>query len=279
MDLQILVSKKGTKVVKASNLYLVLGLSNKQYSPNLKKWLNDVYEFRDGIRKPEGMKDYSLRHKQTVNDRERLVDDYYFSIEFAKLIALNSNSKSKQKYASFLLNLEDKVENSDLLNVDQVIALLELAKVMGLVSCQSSAEQKHLETYEQRNNGSAANWWKFRSNVLGYSSDQLKQSLQKLGKNATGKSQRQMLMQVDKYEMVRTAVIDLFMAMGKTEQYAKNLGRLAKAFAKELNVEIFDDRNAPLAFMPPLNDELAEEVKHLKKGRYLQLWEPQRLAS
>ncbi len=279
MDLQILVSKKGTKVVKASNLYLVLGLPNKQYSSNLKKWLNDVYEFRDSIRKPKSLKDYALRHKQAVNDREKLVDDYYFSIEFAKLVALKSNSKYKQKYAAFLLNLEDKAEENDLLNVDQVIAVLELAKVMGLVSCQASAEQKHLETYEQRNNGSAANWWNFRSNVLGYSSDQLRQSMQRMGKSASGKSQRQMLMQVDKYEMVRTAVIDLFMAMGKTEQYAKNLGRLAKVFAEELNVEIFDDRDAPIAFMPPLNDELAEEVKHLKKGRYLQLWEPQRLAS
>ncbi len=159
------------------------------------------------------------------------------------------------------------------------MAVLELAKVMGLVSCQAAAEQKHLETYEQRNNGSAANWWNFRSNVLGYSSDKLREKMKHLGKSATGKSQRQMLMQVDKYEMVRTSVIDLFMAMGKTEHYAKSLGKLAKVFAKELNVEIFDDRDAPIAFVPHLNDELASEVKQLKKGRYLQLWEPQRMAS
>ena len=35
-----------------------------------------------------------------------------------------------------------------------------------------------------------------------------------------------MLMQVDKYEMIRTGVIDLFIAMGKTERYARNLGDL-----------------------------------------------------
>ncbi len=279
MDLQILVSKKGTKVVKSSNLYLVLDLPHKHYQSTVKKWLQDVYEFNDGIRKPVGMKDYAVRQKQASNDREKLVDDYYFSIEFAKLVALNSNSKLKQKYATFLFNLEDKKEENNLLNIDQVIAVLELSKVMGLVSCQASAEQKHLETYEGRNNGSAANWWNFRSKVMGYSTEQLKDNLQKMGKSATGKSQRQMLMKLDKYEMVRTGVIDLFMAMGKTEEYAKNLGRLAKAFAKELNVEIFDDRNAPLAFTPPLNDELAEEVKHLKKGKYLQLWEQQRMAS
>ena len=279
MDLQILVSKKGTKVVKASNLYLILGLPNKQYAIILRRWLNDVYEFKDGIRKPSSMKDFAMRPKQADDDREKLVDDYYLSIEFAKLVTLNTKSKSKQKYATFLLNLEDKTNNSDLLSIDQVMAVLELAKVMGLVSCQAAAEQKHLEMYEARNNGTAANWWTFRSKVLGYSSDKLKEKMKCSGKNATGKTQRQMLMQLDKYEMVNTAVIDLFMALGKTEQYAKNLGKLAKIFAKELNVEIFDDRDSSLPLTPHLNSELATEVKQLKKGRYLQLWEQQRMAS
>ncbi len=96
MDLQILVSKKGTKVVKASNLYLALGLPNKQYTANLRRWLHDVYEFRDSIRKPAAMKDYALRPKHAGDDREKLVDDYYLSIEFAKLVTLSSNSKSKK---------------------------------------------------------------------------------------------------------------------------------------------------------------------------------------
>ena len=159
------------------------------------------------------------------------------------------------------------------------MAILELAKVMGLVSCQAAAEQKHLEMYESRNNGSAANWWTFRSQVMGYSSDKLKEKMKRLGKSATGKTQRQMLMKVDKYEMVNTAVIDLFMALGKTEEYAKNLGKLAKFFAKELNVDIFDDRDTPLTLTPHLNAELETEVRQLKKGKYLQLWEQQRMAS
>jgi phage anti-repressor protein len=274
MELQILVSKKGTKVVTASNLHLALGLPSKNYSVNVKRWLNDVYEFRDGIRKPELLKDYARR-----NPKESAAEDFYLSVELAKLITLNSKSKVKQKFATWLLNLEDQVENAELLTTDQVLAVLELAKVMGLVSCQTACEHQHLETYEERNGGSAANWWNFRSNVLGYSTEKLKEAMQQLGKKADGKSQRQMLMQVDKYEMVRTAVIDLFMALGKTERYAKNLGNLAKAFARELNVEIFDDRDTPAAFTPHLNSELANEVKNLRKGRLLQLWESQKMAS
>ncbi|MBI5913779.1 MAG: hypothetical protein HY842_00230 [Bacteroidetes bacterium] len=274
MELQILVSKKGTKVVLASNLHLALGLPNQHYAVNLRRWLNDVYGFREGIRRPENFKDFGRRPS-----KDGVVDDYYLSVEFAKLVTLNSKSKVKLKYATWLHNLEDQEENGELLTTDQVLAVLELSKVMGLVSCQTACEQKHLETYEERNGGSAANWWNFRSVVLGYSAEKLRETMQKLGKKAEGKTQRQMLMQVDKYEMVRTAVIDLFMGLGKTEQYARNLGNLAKAFARELNVEIFDDRNTSPAFLPPLNDELANEVKDVSKRRYLQRWEGLKMAS
>lgn len=274
MELQILVSKKGTKVVLASSLHLALGLSNKQYAANLRHWLHDVYQFHDGIRKPEQFKDFARRQSKEV-----VVDDYYLSIEFAKLITLNSKSKVKLKYATWLLGHEDPNDRDSLLSVEQVLAVLELSKVMGLVSCQTACEQKHLETYEERNGGSAANWWNFRSELLGYSTEKLREAMHRQGKKAEGKSQRQMLMQVDKYEMVRTAVIDLFMGLGKPEQYAQNLGNLAKVFARELNVEIFDDRDAAPAFLPKLNGELAEVVKDARKMRYLQRWEGLKMAS
>jgi len=274
MELQIFISKKGTKVVTACNLHAVLGISNQHYSSNVKKWFCDVYEFRDGIRKPEYMKDYS---KRPSNDN--LLDDYYLSVELAKMITLNSRSKVKQKFANWLLNLDNKLENAELLTTEQVISVLELAKVMGLVSCQAACEKQHHKIYEERNSGSAANWWNFRSEVLGYSAEQLKKAMQMNGKKANGKSQRQMLMLVDKYEMVRTAVIDLFMALGKSERYAQNLGDLAKVFAKELNIEIFDDRGSFANFAPPLNSELAGEVKNLKNSRYRQLWETPKMAS
>jgi len=268
MELQILISKKGTKVVTASNLYQVLGLPNHHYATNLKKWMNEVYEFRDGIRKPLRMEDFAKRPVKNA-----LLDDYYFSVELAKLITLNSKSKVKQKYAKWLLSMENKVENAELLTMEQVVGVLELAKIMGLVSCQTAAEQNHLKTYEKRNKGKASNWWQFRASLLGYSVNKLQKKVGQLGKSFKGKTQRQLLMELDKYEMVRTAVVDLFMALGKTERYAKNLGKLAKIFASELNVDIFDDRNAAPIFQPHLNGDLVNEVKGLKKGGFLKLWQ------
>ena len=268
MELQLLVSKKGTKVVTATNLHMVLELPNHHYATNVRKWLNDIYEFKDGIRKPIRMTDYAGRK----NKDNPITDDYYLSVELAKLITLNSRSKVKQKYAKWLFSLEDQVENAELLTKDQVLAVLELTRAMGLVSCQEASERRHMEVYAQRNGGNASNWWKHRSEVLGYSIDHLRSKLRRIGKTIKGKSQRQMLMQVDKYEMIRTGIIDLFMALGKSERYARNLGDLAKIFAKELKVDIFDDRNNAASFAPKIDENLVHEVKAFERGKLLSLW-------
>ena len=269
MELQVLTSKKGTKVVRASELYQVLELPVAQYARNLKKWLNDVYEFRDGIRKPVKMQDFATRPI-----KDQVLDDYYFSVEMAKLITLNSHSRVKQKYARYLFSLEDKLENAELLSIDQVLTVLEMAKAMGLVSCQLASQQRHLETYERRNNGSAANWWQFRSRLLGYSADELREQAEKTGKTTKGKSQRQLLLALDKYEMIRSGVIDLLMSMGKNERFARNLGDLAKVFARELRVDIFDDRpgTAP-SFLPDVNRAVVQEIQGRQgAGPVAQAW-------
>lgn len=256
MELQILVSKKGTRVVTATNLHMVLQLNNDHYASNVKKWLNDIYEFSDGgVRKPVKLKDFAPKKKKESDNS--ILEDYYISVELAKLITLNSRSKVKQKYAKWLVSLEDKVENGDLLTKDHVISALQLAKAMSSVTCQETCERQHLKTYQSRNGGEANNWWKYRENILGYSSSRLKDQLKKQGKKTYGKNQRQMLMVLDKYEIIRTGVIDLFMGMGKTERYAKNMGELSKAFAKELKLEINDDRSSTSNnLFQPVNKEI-----------------------
>ncbi len=269
MNLQVLTSKKGTKVVTATNLHSVLQLPNHHFVINLKKWLGDVYEFRDGIRKPEKLRDFARRK---IKDNP-IMDDYYLSVELAKLITLNSRSKVKQKYAKWLFSIEDKIENAELLTYDQVLAVIELTKTLGLVSCQEACEQQHLKIYEDRNGGKPTNWWSYRASILGYSLDRMKEKIRKSGASVKGKSTRALLMKTDKYEMIRTGVIDLFMALGKSDRYARNLGNLAKLFAKELAVDVFDDRGTAAAFAPKVNPEIVKQVKHLEKNGVLGVWQ------
>ena len=98
MELEVLQSKKGTKVVSASNLHQVLKLPVAQYGVNVRGWLKDFYEFSDGgIRRPQALRDYARRPRPGEP-----VEDFYLTLELAKLIVLRTRSKVKLKYARLL---------------------------------------------------------------------------------------------------------------------------------------------------------------------------------
>jgi hypothetical protein len=97
MELEIFESKKGTKVVAASQLHAVLKLPVRQYGAQVRKWLRDLYELPDGIRRPQLYRDFAKRPRPGEP-----LEDFYLTLELAKLIALRSNSKFKLKYARLL---------------------------------------------------------------------------------------------------------------------------------------------------------------------------------
>ncbi len=264
MNIQILISKKGTQVVRAAQLHDALELAPHKYKSHLSKWLTDFYAFSDDIRQPILLKDFAKKESVTTKST-----DYYLSLELARMITLNSESKVKQKYAKWLMSFENPVVNDDLLTKEQVLAVVELTKVMGLVSCQKSAERQHMKSFEKVY-GKANSWWNYRAKVLGYSVEELKSKMVEVGKTYKGKNLLQMLMTIDKYEIIRLAVIDLFLALGKSKRYAKNLGDLAKVFAKEMKIEIWDDRKSAIDFSGNnVNLDLINEVRGLQKGSYL----------
>ncbi len=264
MELQILISKKGTHVVTVSNLYDALQLPQHKYNSNIAKWLTDFYAFSDDIRQPEVLKDYAQRNLKLSRRK-----DFYISLEFAKLITLGSDSKVKQQYARYLKRAEDRIKENDTFSKEQIVTVLELTKAMGLISCQKSVEKEHMKKYEQQT-GYPHKWWEYRAQLLGYSAEELQDKMKQVGKNYKGKNLLQMLMYLDKYEIIRMAVIDLFLAFGKSTSYSKNMGDLAKVFAKEMKIEIFDDRKSAIDFIPKdINPQMVEEVKTLNATNLL----------
>ncbi|HMX39759.1 MAG TPA: hypothetical protein PK971_02405 [Saprospiraceae bacterium] len=97
MQLEVLESKKGTKVVTAANLHAALRLPVRQYGALVRRWLKDVYQFDDGIRRPQLYRDFARRPRPGEP-----IEDFYVTLELAKLIALRTNSKEKMKYARLL---------------------------------------------------------------------------------------------------------------------------------------------------------------------------------
>lgn len=92
-----MISKQGTKVVTASNLYQVLQLPAQHYGTHTRKWLKDLYEFHDGIRRPQPLRDFAKRPRPGEP-----IEDFYLTLDLAKLIVLRTNSKKKLKYARLL---------------------------------------------------------------------------------------------------------------------------------------------------------------------------------
>ena len=80
------------------------------------------------------------------------------------------------------------------------------------------------------------------------------------GQPSKGKTQRQMLQLLDPHELVRTAVIDHFLALGKNPDYARNMGDLSKSLAREMKLGFFDDRLSGNIFAPEPNLELARQL-------------------
>jgi hypothetical protein len=97
MLLEVLVSKKGTKVVTASALYLAMRLPSQHYGTALRKWVKDFYELESEFRKPEMMRDFARRIRP-----DEPVEDYYFTLELARQIVLRSSSKEKVKLVKYL---------------------------------------------------------------------------------------------------------------------------------------------------------------------------------
>ena len=97
MKLEVFESKHGTKVVTASNLHAALKLPTRQYGALVRRWLRDAYEFADGIRRPQPYRDFAKRPRPGEP-----IEDFFLTLELAKLIALRTNSKDKLKFARLL---------------------------------------------------------------------------------------------------------------------------------------------------------------------------------
>lgn len=267
MDLSIFQSSKGTKVVLASNLYEVLQLPVHLYNSQIKNWLSDVYNFEDEIRPAQLLKDYSEKKNQLSKRK-----DYYLSLELAGMITLRSQSPVKLKLARLIHKWQKNgALTKNKFTKDQVIAVLELTKVMGLVSCQEAIEQK-LQTALFSNPDQYRKWWRFRAGLLGYTVNELQEKMIQIGQSYKGKNLKQMLLKVDKYEIVRMAVIELFMALGNSKAYATDMGDMAKVFAKEIGVEIRDDRKDSLVLTPQrANPELIKQLRAFSRQGTLAL--------
>lgn len=265
-------SRTGTRYVMARNLHTALGLSPANYSRDVKQWFSDDYGFADDVRRPIEGQEYSSYMGSTPAQGGQTAQDYFIRLNLAKLITLSSRSPAKKQYARYLMQLEQKVEDADLLTPEQVIAMMDVAQAMTLISCQKSAERQHRAAFI-RKGGTDYDWWEYRTKLMGITLDELRNAMYKMGRNAARHNRRVLLQQTgNKHHTIREAVIDLFVALGKTTRYADNMGRIAFEYAERMKLSIYNDIGASIDFTQGINQTLVNEINALRKEGFMGLW-------
>lgn len=160
MDLNIFYSETlQTDATTTSNLHDALELNQNQYSRSVKNWLTDIYGFRDEVRPPiEGKDFYSTYMSSENSGRGNYAKDYHITIEFAKLITLNSRSQVKQRFTQMLLELERKLNNLELITIEQAIFIQKLIQLFRFISNQKQVLKEHSDKFvsERRDKGRTA---------------------------------------------------------------------------------------------------------------------------
>jgi len=205
--------------------------------------------------------DFTTLKLQSSGGRPQI--DYLLNKDAAISIILVSGGQFAKKLRDYVIDLFKKHETGLAFTVPQIQALMEISISMTLVSLQEDSEKRHFILHNNK-----YDWWSYRWNLLGYTPDEMKEAMAKVNKKY--KNIKQALLEMDGFELIRTGVIDLFMAMGKDKGYSTNIGDLCKDMAIKMNLNriIWDDTKPnPLG----INKESVNERKEMFSNSIKQL--------
>lgn len=196
---------------------------------------------------------------KSANGIKKEVFDWYVTVDMAKHIAMIQRTPKGKAIREYLLSIEHRLSEGEFLNQAQFIALFDICKVMGFFSVQKFFELEHYDAFLKKN---GVGWAEERANLFGYTAADLKQAMIEVGKKYH--NQRQAVFNLDRNDLIRTGVIELFIAMGKSKSYAKNVGNIAKSIAEQLNPEIYNDLDTFIDFKSPQQQTIITDIKKYK---------------
>ncbi len=234
--LEISYTKKGTPFVWASNLHQEL-----QIETPLRVWFPRMIDFGFELNQ-----DYSEHNSEitTIRGGKSLKRDWGVHLDMAKHIAMVQKSEMGKRVRQHLMDQDKKVQDGAYLTHAQISVLFDLVKALGFFSIQAYLEKEHFNVFNK-----PTEWWAYRAKLFNYSTDQLQEMVKAIDVKYV--NQRQAMFHLDRFELIRMAIVDLLIAMGKSETYAKNVALFAKKIAKEIKPEVYDDRGLSLEFKNP----------------------------
>jgi phage anti-repressor protein len=242
---EIFHSSQGTPFVSAQELY-----SKLKVTAPIQEWFQEMvdYGFAENV-------DYSCHHKNHLVKGEVVVEyKWAVKLDMAKHIAMIQKSALGREIREYLNFLDRKVQDGKLLSHEQIKALFEICKVLGYFTVQKYLEREHFDFFNK-----PKEWWKHRAKLLGYEKTDLEEMVKTIGIKYV--NERQALFHIDRKKLLRAAIIDLFMAMGKGEEYAKNVARFAESIVVEIDPPIYDDTEMSLDFKSETERRTIEQLK------------------
>jgi hypothetical protein len=167
---------------------------------------------------------------------------------------LEKNDKGKE-LRRWLIGLGNQHDTGLAFSAIQIESLIDLSKAMTLISIQKDVERKHFDLFNNK-----YEWHNYRASLLGFDTNDLIEAMRKVNKKH--KSMRASLIVLDSPELIRIGIIDLMIAMGKTIEYAANVGNLCKSMANRMefgNIIWDDTKKNPLG----LNQSSVDERKNM----------------
>lgn len=211
--------------MSAKELHNELGMK-RHYSIWVKNSIENAYL--------EQNKDFITQTLESTGGRPSV--DYLLVKDAALIITVMSGGKNAKKVRDELIELYKQHETGLAFTAQQIEGLIDLSRSMTLVSIQKGVERKHFDIYNHKET-----WYEYRAALLGYSKNDVIEGMRKVNKKHH--SIRASLMLLDSNELIRTGVIDFLMVMGKTQEYATNVGNLCKSIAEKTKLGniIWDD--------------------------------------
>lgn len=208
------------------DLHKILELNPINYARDVKKWFTSDYLFqgKKELTKPVARYDYvstTESHSSFVKSGDNqpfglptkdgnFASEFMIRLELVKLITLDSRSKVKKKFVQWLLSLEEKFENHELVSPDLICGLLELAHLCTYMDNQMQYYKDHKQTWQQQidDNG----YYEFdvwRNAVLKIqNATAVKTEYRSGGRIGNLFTKREQLTSLDPYKSIRDAIFD-----------------------------------------------------------------------
>jgi phage anti-repressor protein len=220
-----LIKSENRNLISAKELHKELGMK-RIYST----WIKDSIE-RAYL---EVNKDFLTHTLESTGGRPSI--DYLITKESAIQIIIMSGGQFAKELRKKVVELYNQHDTGLAFTAQQIEALMDLSRAMTLVSIQKEVEKKHFDIFNDK-----YTWYQYRAALLGYSTNDVIEAMRKVNKKHH--SIRASLVQLDSNELIRTGVIDFMIAMGKTSEYATNVGNLCKSISAKMQLGniIWDD--------------------------------------